>query len=356
MNAPFAAAGLTVRTADLADPEELRRLEAFVAEHPGGGLFHRPSWSRAVELGCRQRAHYLVGEDGASRLRGVLPLSELRSPLFGNSMVSAGFGVGGGILAEGAAAADALAQAAWTLARARGCLEVELRGGPAPGPEWRSRGGIYANFSAELPTGEEAILKTIRKRQRAEVRRALGYDLDYRAGRGAGDLASHYLVYSTSVRNLGTPVFPRALFRAMLEAFGEESEILTVRKDGRPLSTVLSFYYKGIVYPYWGGGTAEARRWRANEALYYDLMRRASSRGCTRFDFGRSKVGTGAYDFKKNWGFEPVPLTYSVRTAGGSERSVNPLDPKYRLKVALWKKLPLPVANLVGPYIARGLG
>ncbi|HEX8574127.1 MAG TPA: FemAB family XrtA/PEP-CTERM system-associated protein [Allosphingosinicella sp.] len=355
MNAPFAAAGLAVRTADLRDPSEARRLESFVVEHPGGQVFHRPAWSRAVETGCRQRSHYLACEDGAGRLRGLLPLTEIRSPLFGNSMVSAGFGVGGGILADGEAAASALAQSAWALAQSLGCPEVELRGGPAPGPEWRVRDGLYANFEADLPEGDEAILKSIKRHQRAEVRRAMGFGLDCRSGRDAADLDSHYRVYSDSVRNLGTPVFPRALFEAMVAELGEDCDILTVSKDGRPLSSVLSFYHKGVVHPYWGGGTAEARRWRANEAMYYEVMRRAARRGCTRFDFGRSKVGTGAYAFKKNWGFEPRPLAYSVRS-DGAPRSVNPLDPKYRLQVALWKKLPLRLANWIGPLIARGLG
>jgi hypothetical protein len=86
-------------------------------------------------------------------------------------------------------------------------------------------------------------------------------------------------------------------------------------------------------------------------------MRRASRRGCTRFDFGRSKVGTGAYDFKRNWGFEPRPLTYAVRTVtGAAPREINPMNPKYRLQVAAWKRLPLPIANRIGPLIARGLG
>jgi lipid II:glycine glycyltransferase (peptidoglycan interpeptide bridge formation enzyme) len=116
---------------------------------------------------------------------------------------------------------------------------------------------------------------------------------------------------------------------------------------------VLSLYFRGTVYPYWGGGTAEARGARANELMYYELMRHAAARGCTRFDFGRSKLGTGAFAFKKNWGFEPQPLAYAVH---GAARDTNPLSAKYRLQVALWKKLPLALANRLGPAIARGLG
>jgi FemAB-related protein (PEP-CTERM system-associated) len=176
-------------------------------------------------------------------------------------------------------------------------------------------------------------------------------------GRGRVDREAHYRVYSESVRNLGTPVFPRALFDEMLQEFREDADILTIRKDGKPIASVLSFYFKNTVYPYWGGGGIDARTWRANELMYFELMRHAASRGCTRFDFGRSKLGTGAYAFKKNWGFEPQPLTYAVRTPDGSTpREINPLSPKYRLQIALWKKLPLWAANRLGPPIARGLG
>ncbi|MDB5692889.1 MAG: hypothetical protein JWO81_1952 [Alphaproteobacteria bacterium] len=348
---------MKIRRADLDDPRDSAAIDAFVAGHMRAQLFHRPQWSRAVEKGCGARAHYLLAERGPGTIRGLLPLSEVRSPLFGNSLVSAGFGVGGGVLADEAETAQALADAAWTLAEERGCTGLELRGGALPAGPWQLNDAVYVNFAADLPQGDEAIMLSIRKRQRAEVRRALGFGLAFREGTGPADLALHFRLYSTSVRNLGTPVFPRRLFEAMATEFGEDAHILTASKDGKPLSSVFSFFFKGSCMPYWGGGAADARRWRANEATYYELMCRASRRGCTRFDFGRSKVGTGPYAFKKNWGFEPEPLAYATRTAQGvARREINPMNPKYRLQVAAWRRLPLWLANRLGPPIARGLG
>ena len=352
MNAFSAIAGLPVRTADLTDPAERARIGAFLAEHAGAEPFHLPAWSLGAERGCGQRAHYLLAEDGRG-IRGVLPLTDVRSPLFGSALVSAGFGVGGGVVGD---ATEALAGAAVDLARRIGVQSLELRGGPIPSG-WHAREGTYAGFARDLPGQEEEILKAIPRKQRAEVRRAQTLGLDVRVGRSEQDLADHYRVYSESLRNLGTPVFPRALFRAMLDSFGEQADILTVSKDGRSIASVLSFYFNGSVYPYWGGGTAEARALRANEHMYFELMRHAAARGCTRFDFGRSKVGTGAYAYKKNWGFEPRPLRYAVHALDGGElREINPLSPRYRLQVQLWQKLPLRLANLLGPWIARGLG
>ena len=123
------------------------------------------------------------------------------------------------------------------------------------------------------------------------------------------------------------------------------------------MASVLSLYMNGIVFPYWGGGTEAARALRANDRMYFALMAHARGKGCTRFDFGRSKVGTGAAAFKKNWGFQPVPLMYVKRVAaGGTLREINPLNPRYRLQIAAWKKLPLWAANRLGPWISKGLG
>ena len=334
---------IAVRAAEPADAPAIR---AFVGRHPQAGLFHRPEWVEAVEAGCGQRARTLVALDEKGAIAGILPLSEVRSPLFGSALVSVGFGVGGGVLGEGV---EPLAHAAWALARTLGCDSVELRGGPVP-QGWERREGTYAGFERALPEKEADVLTSIPRKQRAEVRRALGFGLEVTVGR---DIDAHYRVYSESVRNLGTPVFPRRLFAAMLEAFGDDADILTVSRDGVPLSSVLSLYDRGTVYPYWGGGTAEARGARANELMYYELMLHALRRGCGRFDFGRSKLGTGAFAFKKNWGFEPQPLAYAVK---GEARQTNPMSPRYRLQTALWKKLPLALANRIGPLIARGLG
>src|SRR5690606_25450218 len=125
--------------------------------------------------------------------------------------------------------------------------------------------------------------KSIPRKQRAEVRKGLAGDLQIDVGRDASDRAAHYAVYAESVRNLGTPVFPRSLFGAVLDAFGDEADILTVRHEGRPVASVLSLYHRGAVMPYWGGGTRGARRLRANERMYFELMLHARRRGCRHF-------------------------------------------------------------------------
>lgn len=341
-------------------------LAAYLASHDATTPFHDPRWCRAVEQACGHGFLLLGATCAEGKLVGYLPLTHVRSKLFGEALVSSAFAVGGGILADDAPTASALADAAWALAGRLGVGSVELRGGIDPAADrdreaattpWQRDDATYAHFAWDLAEDDQAQLLAITKRHRAEVRKSLDGNLTVRIGRDAIDRRQHYAVYAESVRNLGTPVFPRALFDAMLDAFGDHADILTVLDNGVPVASVLSLYHRGTVMPYWGGGTQAARRLRANERAYYELMLHARRRGCTRFDFGRSKVGTGPYAYKKNWGFEPTPMTYYARSAEGqAQRSVNPLDAKYRLKIALWKKLPLPIANRIGPLIARGLG
>jgi len=352
MNPAEAVAPLRVRM-DIEDGE----IAAFVMAHPEGTPFHLPAWLRAIETGTGQCAHWLTAMRGG-RIEGVLPLTEMRSILFGRALVSSGFAVGGGVLAANEAAAEALTAEAWKLAEQRHCPSLELRGGPLPeGEGWQHKTEAYAGFVRPLAADDAAELTAIPRKQRAEVRKALDAGMTVATGRSATDRAAHYAVYAESVRNLGTPVFPRALFAAVLDRFGEDADILTVSHEGVAVASVLSLYHRGVVMPYWGGGTWGARALRANELMYFALMRHARERGCTAFDFGRSKPGTGAFAYKKNWGFEPRPLAYGVRTAGGAApREVNPLSPRYRMQIAAWRKLPLWLANRLGPPLARGLG
>ncbi|MGK2285191.1 FemAB family XrtA/PEP-CTERM system-associated protein [Pedomonas sp. V897] len=337
---------------DIWDQRAAEGWNAYVRAHAGGTPFHLTHWGRAIQGAYGYETPYLRARRGQD-IAGVLPLTHVRSALFGKSFISNAFAVYGGPLAEDAEAHAALDAAAWSLAQKAGVPTLEYRNRQRLRPDWPAKAETYVTFRRPLYEREDDNLKAIPRKQRAEVRRSLTFDLETLVDR---NVDRHFAVYAESVRNLGTPVFPKRWFAAILDAFGEDADILTVAKDGRPLSSVLSLYFNGEVAPYYGGGVADARTWRANDHMYWKLMLHAAARGCTLFDFGRSKVGTGAAAFKKNWGFEPEPLVYEYRLADGHTMpDLNPLNPKYRLMTEVWSRLPLPVANTFGPLIARGL-
>jgi FemAB-related protein (PEP-CTERM system-associated) len=344
---------LTVKAMALDTPQDRALWDAFVRDHPQATAFHLSAWGRAIEKTFGHKAYYLAAVRGQDML-GILPLIHVKSRLFGQSLVSNAFAVYGGPLAVSDDAHAVLDGAAWGLAEKFGIKVLEYRNQQRLRPDWVSKSETYATFKRGLTASSEDNLKAIPRKQRAEVRKSLDKNLDVLIDR---DAARHFAVYAESVRNLGTPVFPKSLFCNLLEAYGEEANVLTVMHDGKPVSSVLSLYFRDEVLPYYGGGVEQARELRGNDHMYWMLMEHAKERGCTSFDFGRSKYGTGAFSFKKNWGFEAAPLHYEFKLAAGGEMpDINPLNPKYKAMVAIWQRLPLPLANIMGPLVSRALG
>lgn len=352
MNMPFVHTREVVREARLHEADEAARIEGFVRDF-GGSVFHRPAWLLAVEIGTGQHATGIVAEKD-SQITGWLPLTLVHSPLFGRALASSGFAVEGGVLGADIATGEALCLAAQELALRTCCASIEARGGAVPA-DWNVTTDSHCGFVIPLAEDDDTQLTAIPRKQRAEVRKGLKADLEITVGTSEDDRVAHYAVYAESVRNLGTPVFPRSLFDAVLDTL--DADILTVRRHGQPVASVLSLYHNAAVLPYWGGGSWDARALRANDRMYFELMRHARQRGCERFDFGRSKTGSGAYSFKKNWGFAPEPLAYASWTAPGhTARDIDPNSEQHQARIALWKKLPTALTNRVGPWIARGLG
>ncbi len=322
--------------------------DAFVARHPEATFFHQWRYRQAVERCFGHRPHYLAAErDG--EVVGILPLFEMRSLLFGHSLVSLPFAVYGGAVADDPGAHAALFDHARALARNRGADYLELRYLTPSGLEGPTT-DLYVTFRKEIDPDPEVNLKRIPRKQRRMVRQGAKRGLTHRTG--PQELDAVWRLYAVSVHRLGTPVYPRRWFRTLLEVFGPDCHLLTVRHQGRPVAGVLSFFFKDQVLPYYAGSLPEARRLAPNDHMYWQLMCLSAARGVRLFDFGRSKRGTGAYDFKVHWGFEPEPLPYLYHVPGGGPPpAVNPTSPRFRRKVELWKRLPLPLANALGPWI-----
>ena len=328
--------------------------DQFVEASPKATFFHRSGWLNVLQESFGHRPYYYyVESDG--RICGVLPLFHIRSRLFGNRLTSTPFCVAGYPVSNSPEVDELLDQKAIDLLGQVGASYVEYRDTEGNRIGWSKQGDLYATFLGELEQDADWQLQHIPRKQRAVLRKALATEtLTWTIDPDTSDL---YPLYALSVRNLGTPVFPRQYFKRLKEEFGNACEVLTVRFENQPISSVLSFYFRDRVMPYYTGSRPEARAYGANDLMYWLVMRRAVERGCKFFDFGRSKLGTGPYHFKKNWGFEPRPVTHMYYLVEGQDvPRVNPNNPKYGALIALWQRLPLPVANVLGPYLIRGTG
>jgi FemAB-related protein (PEP-CTERM system-associated) len=331
---------------------DTERWNAFVHGHGEGSFFHRAEWAGVLEGAFGHRSHYLLAErDG--QLAGVLPLAEVKSLLFGHALVSTPFCVYGGILATDEDAWRALERTACDLGEQLGVGYIEMRNRRAAHPGWLTK-DLYVTFRRPIAADPEDNLHAIPRKQRAMVRKGMQNQL--RAEIDAGT-ARMYAIYSESLRHLGTPVFTHRYPALLKETFGDACEVLTVMKGDEAVASVLSFYFRDEVLPYYGGSTSAARTVAANDFMYWQVMERARGRGVQLFDFGRSKQGTGSFDFKVHWGFTPEPLSYQYFLVRDKAMpNLSPSNSKYQRMIRIWRRLPLPVTRLIGPPLARHLG
>ncbi len=344
---------LTVRQLSLGDVQGAQRWDNFVATCPQATFFHRAGWLSIVSEVFRHPTYFLYAErDGA--IEAVLPLAHVKSLLFGNALVSLPFAVYGGVAANDEAAAVALEDEAQLIAERLGVDHLELRNFDQRHADWPTQ-DLYVCFRKALAAEVEANMMAIPRKQRAMVRKGISNGLRSEID---DDIDRFFPLYADNVLRHGTPALSRRYFQALRETFGRDCDVLTVTDaQGRTVSSVLSFYFRDEILPYYAGDAVVARELAGNDFKYWELMRRACERGIRVFDYGRSKRGTGSFAFKKNWGFEPKPLFYEYRLYRREAiPQNNPSNTKYRLFIEAWRRLPLGVANRLGPLIVRNLG
>jgi FemAB-related protein (PEP-CTERM system-associated) len=345
---------LTVERLLPTDVATAQRWDAFVLACPGATFFHRAAWQDLITRVFKHDTYFLYALGDNGQIEGVLPLAHVNSLLFGNALVGLPFAVYGGVAASGEGSATALEQEAQALARRLKVAYLELRNVEARHADWPMQ-DLYVTFRKEILPQEDANMLAIPRKQRAMVRKGIKNAL---ASSIDSDVDAFFALYADNVHRHGTPAMPKHYFRALQQAFGADCEVLTVRgPDGRLLSSVMSFYFRDEVLPYYAGDDESARDLAANDFKYWELMRRACARGLKVFDYGRSKQGTGSFAFKKNWGFVPTPLHYEYclyqRDAIPQN---NPSNAKYKLMIAAWRRMPIGLANWLGPFIVRNLG
>lgn len=344
---------LEVKQLSSQDSAGAARWDAFVEGCPQASFFHRAGWQGVIGSVFRHPTYFLYAEaDGA--IEGVLPLAQVKSLLFGHALVSLPFAVYGGVAATSPRAVQALETHADALAQRLGAAHLEMRNVERRHADWPLQ-DLYVRFRKALLPDDEANMLAIPRKQRAMVRKGIKHGLRSELDDG---VERFFALYADNVHRHGTPALPMRWFEALRREFGPDCEVLTVSApDGQPLSSVLSFYFRDEVLPYYAGDAEAARDLAANDFKYWELMRRCTARGVRLFDYGRSKQGTGSYAFKKNWGFEPQPLHYEYRLyKRDAVPQNNPSNAKYKLLIDTWRRMPIGLANRLGPLVVRNLG
>lgn len=331
-------------------PDNATDWDTFVRQHPHGSPFHLTGWKKAIDKTFGHQAFYFCTV-ADHQITGILPLFELRSLLFGNILSSLPFAAYGGILATDDHSFNVLLEQARKLAGERQIDYLELKF-QHPQKSTLPETDIYYAFVKELFPDHDRNLAAIPRKQRRMVR--IGHKEGLTAEVSDTFLDQFYEIFAINVRRLGTPVYPLQWFRNILEIYQDQAELLVIRNGDTIIAGVISLYFNHTVLPFYAASLVQYRHLAPNDFLYWQLMQRAVDRGCRFFDFGRSKQSTGHFRYKTHWGFSPQPLHYQYHLERATELpALNPLNPKYRLQIALWKKMPLILTKIIGPRLVQ---
>ena len=330
-----------------------QRCDDFVRGHPEAKLGHLPAWSRLVVQRIGHRPFYLVAREG-TEIHGVLPLTQVRSRLFGNRMISQAFYTYGGPLAGNQTVIEALYHRATELAAAQGCETIEFRNiKPLPYDLHLRENKIAMHLS--LTSDVDALWSGLKSEIRNRVRKAEKAGITVTVGQ-TELLDYFYNVWTVRMRQLGTPPYPRQLMRLVLQTFPQDSWIFLVRLQNRTIGGGLTTCFNGFADMQWVATLPQYNKIAPNSLLHWSVIKHHSERQARCFDFGRCTAEGPTYEFKRRWGCHPVQLCYQYWLRSGQNFSLaTPDNPRYNKKIELWKKLPLRLTRIIGPYLGRNL-
>jgi serine/alanine adding enzyme len=337
-----------------ADRNDAAAIDGYIEKTEGASLYHRYHWSSVIEDCFSHRSHYLVCEMPQGTIRGILPLVHMKSRMFGNFMVSIPFFNYGGVCADDGESRKLLIGEAVRIARALGVAHMELR------QEQPLDNGFPAktakvSMRLSLPPTPDDLWKSFSSKLRSQVRRPQKSGMTVRVGREE-ELESFYSVFSACMRDLGTPVLPKNFLRAILERFADSTWICSVYREGVPMASGFLCAFKDRLEIPWGASLRRFNSLSPNMLLYWGCLEFACNRGYRVFDFGRSTVGEGTYRFKEQWGAVQYPMNWHYWLPGGGPLpEISPVNPKYRLAIGIWKRLPVSLTRVLGPRIVRNI-
>lgn len=322
--------------------------DQYLTAHPAGHFGLRAALITLIAEVGGHRPHFYTARDRSGALRGILPLVEMQSALFGHFAVNVPWFNYGGAIGDSAAIEAQLIDKASALLNA-GCEHLELR-------DTRRRETLPArtdkvSMLLPLPKDSATLMNGFPAKLRAQIKRSGREDLQYRHG-GSELLDDYYRVFSIHMRDLGTPVYPRRLFQRLLEEFDDCCSLHLLYLNHRPVAAAFLLRDDNVMQIPWAATLRRVHKLSANMWLYWQVLQYSIEQGCEWFDFGRSTRDAGTYRFKRQWGAEPVQHFWHYRLPGAQALpALNPDNPKFRLMIAVWQRMPVWLTRLLGPRI-----
>ena len=343
------------------DEKQKEQWQEYISHSGQSTFFHQLGWRRLVLDSFGHRAHYLCAREGGE-IKGILPLFRLKHPFWGDYLISLPFAVYGGICADDEQTGRQLLAAAVRLGEKLGVEHIELRHLQPLRAELACK-DLYMTFELELHPDPEIIWKQMRKRNRNILRKGIKSGLKLHRQPTAhwrqpeeGELNTFYHLFARTQTALGTPVLPRRWFSHLLKNFPGQIRLFSTEYQGKIINSLMVFRYKDTLSPSYIGYDHRYLQYAPNNFILWEAIRYGCLNGYRRFDMGRSRRGTGSFNFKRYWGIEPQQLYYQYHLYPGRQMpDLSPSNPKFALAKKIWAKLPVAVAERISAGLVKYL-
>ena len=338
---------------ELTEPD-IARWDGYVTAHPDSSIYHLSLWRDLIQRLFGHSSLYLYAEDDAGAIRGVLPLVQIKSRLFGHYMVSMPYFNYGGSLSDQVSVSRELMMHAVAKAANSGVEHIEFRDTVVEYKNWPVRNDKIT-MVLSLPGSIDELWKALGSKLRSQIKRPQRENPEVHIG-GVELLDDFYRVFAVNMRDLGTPVYPKQFFWAILEQLPDRANIISVRLNNEPVGGGFLLGFGGMLEIPWASTLRKVNHLSINMLMYWEVLKFAVGHGYMAFDFGRCTEGSGTHRFKKQWGTQPRQLNWHYWLRDSDKLpGLTPDNPKYHFAISVWKKMPIVLTNAIGPHIVKNL-
>lgn len=339
-----------------ATPSDQKEWDKFVWHHPASVPYHLFGWTLAIQNAYKFRNVSLIAEEN-DRITGVFPLIIFNVPFSRPSVIALPYCDVGALLATSKETELELLDAALNIASSQNASVIDLRGDVSieilescGHPVQTTHNKV--RMLLELPGASDELWDGFKSKLRSQIRKAEKNGLRF-------EIANHkvdefYLILSANMRDLGSPVHSKAWVGEIIKLFEGNANLGLVYHEDKAVGAGIILRVGNKISIPWASTLRECNYLNPNMLLYWGFLQYSADNGCDVFDFGRSTPNEGTYRFKAQWGATPKALPWHrIYLQGSTKADCVGISKKRQRVKFLWQKLPLNIANFIGPQVRK---
>jgi hypothetical protein len=319
-------------------------------------FFHSSAWARVLSESYLYTPTYFTLFDD-DKLLALIPVMEVKSMLTGRRGVSLPFtDYCEPIIDKNIRFQDVINVVA-QYGKKHSWKFLELRGGKAYLPNTLSS-SHYLCHSLDLSQNEEKIFSSFRETTQRNIKKAISGGIEVKLLQSFESIKEFYRLNSMTRKHHGLPPQPFLFFKKIYDHILSKKlgvVILASYKKNNIAGGVYFHLGEKAVYKY-GASDRRYQHLRANNLVMWEAIKWYCQNGYQSFCFGRTEPENhGLRQFKNGWGTKERMINY-YKYDLMEDAFISDHQRVTILQENIFRKLPIPLLNIVGSLVYRHIG